>query len=188
MRIQEKQIFIGNLFFIFCCAFYLAWWLLAFKPSGAVTGMKTGWILIPACITGLIGVIQILRGILAETQANLLLPGGYILWGGVAVFIILLAVTVLLFKRPVTSELILIVGWGMLALAEINALFGAGLFSNKLSVGLILQILISVVVSLVCYILYYHMDSRAGYIDGMIPLILAALVMAVITFFMMIPK
>ena len=188
MHIQGKQIFIGNIFFLICCVFYLAWWLLAFKPTGAVTGMKTGWLLIPASIAGLIGVIQILRGILTETQANLLLPGGYILWGGIAVFIILLAVTVLLFKRPVTSELILIVGWGMLALVEINSLFGAGLFSHKLSVGLFFLIFISVAVSLVCYILYYRMDSRAGYIDGMIPLILAALVMAGISCFMVMPK
>ena len=186
MRIHEKQIFIGNLFFIVCCVFYLAWWLLAFKPSGAITGMKTGWLLIPASIAGLFGVIQILRGILSETQANLLLPGGYILWGGIAVFVILLAVTVLMFKRPVTSELILIVGWGMLALAEINSLFGAGLFSKKLSVGFIIQIFISIVVSLICYVLYYRLDSRAGYIDGMVPLILAALAMACISCFMII--
>ena len=184
MRIHEKQIFIGNLFFIVCCVFYLAWWLLAFKPTGAIAGMKTGWLLIPASIAGLYGVIQILRGILTETQASLLLPGGYILWGGIAVFAILLPVTVSLFKRPVTSELILIVGWGMLALAEINSLFGTGLFSNKLSVGFFMLILICVVVSLVCYILYYRLGSRAGYIDGMVPLILAAMVMAAISFFM----
>ena len=25
-----------------CCAFYLSWWLIAFKPEGAVKGFKSG--------------------------------------------------------------------------------------------------------------------------------------------------
>ena len=180
---QEKHIFIGNILFIVCCAFYLTWWLLAFKPSGAMTGIKTGWLLIPASITGLIGVILILRGIFAVTPANEFIRGRYILWGGIAAYLILLAVTVLLLKRPVTSELVLIVGWGMLVLAELSALFGAGLFSHKLSIGFLLIVCASIVTSLICYILYYRLDSRAGYIDGMIPLLLSALTMAGISFF-----
>ncbi len=37
---SEKQIFRSNILLIVCCAFYLAWWLLAFRPAGAVKGMK----------------------------------------------------------------------------------------------------------------------------------------------------
>jgi len=183
---QEKQIFVGNILFIVCCGFYLAWWLLAFRPSGAYNNAKTGLLLIPASITGLLGVVLIIRGILAETLAKQLLSGGYILWGGIAAFLVLLAVTALLLKRPVTTELILIVGWGMLALAEVNVLFGIGLFSYRLSVGFLLIICTAVFISLVCYILYYRLDSRAGYIDGMIPLLLSALTMAAISGFMVI--
>ncbi|MCL2479716.1 MAG: hypothetical protein FWF22_09445, partial [Treponema sp.] len=138
--------------------------------------------------SGLAGVVVALRGILAKTQANPLIGGRYILWGGIAVYLVLLAVTVILLKRPATTELILIVGWGMLVLAEINALFGSGLFSHRLSAGFIAVICAAVVISLVCYILYYHLDSWAGYIDGMIPLLLSALVMAAISCFMLIPK
>ena len=97
---REKQIFIGNILFIVCCAFYLAWWLLAFKPSGAVTGIKTGWLLIPAGIAGLLGVIWALMGIIGETPVKPILPGIAILLGGVVLYFILLAVTVRLFKRP----------------------------------------------------------------------------------------
>lgn len=175
---QAKQMFIGNILFVVCCGFYLAWWLLAFRPSGAITGMKTGWLLLPASISGLLGVILIVGIILSGTPAKHLLPGTYILLGGLAAFFILLAVTVLLLKRPVTTELILIVGWGMLALAEINVLFGMGLFPHRLSVGFIVWICAAVAVSLVCYVLYYHLDDKAGYIDGMIPLVLSGLTMA----------
>ena len=183
---QEKQIFLGNALFVICCGFYLAWWLLAFKPTGAITGMKSGWLLIPACITGLLGVILAIRGIFLETPTEQLLPNRYILLGGIAVYIILLVITALPFKRPVTSELLLIVGWGTLAFAEVNLLFGIGLFSHRLSIGFLVFIGSTIAISLVCYILYYRLDSRAGYIDGMVPLLLAAFVMAVILCFMLI--
>ena len=176
-----KNIFIGNILFIACCGFYLAWWLLAFRPSGAISGLKTGWLLFQASIAGLLGVILIIRGILAQTPAKQLLPGASILWGGIALYGILLAVTVMVLKRPATSELILIVGWGMLALAEVNALFGFELFPYRLTVGLIIWICSAVIISLICYILYYHLNSYAGYIDGIIPLLLSALTMASIS-------
>ena len=183
---QERQILIGNILFVVCCGFYLAWWLLAFKPTGAVSGMKTGWLLIPAGVAGLLGVIQVIAGILAGSPAKQIFPGGHIIWGGIAAYFILLAVTVLVFKRPATSELILIIGWGMLALAEINALFGYGLLSHKMSVGFLSLICAVVVISLVCYILYYRLSSAAGYIDGMIPLLLSALTMATVSCFMVV--
>ena len=184
---NAKQIFFGNVLFIICCAFYLAWWLLAFKPSGAITGIKSGWLLIPAAVTGVWGVVLALRSILGARQENRLFPGSVILWGGVAFYIVLSVITVWLFKRPMTSELFLIVGWGMFALAEINVLFGYGLFSHKQSIGFILLICAAIIISLICYILYYRLDERGGFIDGMIPLILAALSTAGISCFMIIP-
>jgi len=183
---QAKQIFIGNILFIACCGFYLAWWLLTFRTYTGSNSMKTGWLLIPASLAGLLGVVLILQGILAQTPVKQLLPGGYILMGGIAAYFILLVITVLLLKRPATSELILIVGWGMLALAEINALFGSGLFSHRLSVGFILVTAAAIVISLICYVLYFRLDSRAGYIDGMIPLLLVAVYMTGISCFMVI--
>ena len=115
--------------------------------------------------------------------------GTAILWGGIAVYLILLAATVWILKRPMTTELILIVGWGMLALAEIIALFGSGLFSHKMSVGFILIIGAVIAISLLCYVLYYRLaDNRDRYIDGMIPLILAALTMSGISCFMLVPS
>ena len=180
-----KQILMGNVLFIVCCGFYLAWWVLAFKPVGAITGLKTGWLLIPASIAGLWGVVQVLRGALVETPQQLL-SGWVVLWGGIALYLVLLAVTVVLFKRQATTELFLIVGWAMLAVTEINALFGLGLTSRGLSIGLIVMIALAVAVSLVCYVLYYRLDDLAGYIDGMVPLILAALTMAATSCFMLV--
>ena len=112
-----KQIFWSNLLLILCCAFYLAWWLLAFKPTGAIRGMKTGWLLIPAFAAGLTAIILAVKGIQSASIRVSLFPSGLLLWGGIAAYFILLAVTRLLFQRQVTTELFLIVGWALLALS-----------------------------------------------------------------------
>jgi hypothetical protein len=72
----------------------------------------------------------------------------------------------------------------MLALAEINLLFGLGVFSHRMSASFFLLITVAVVISLFCYVLYYRLEENAGYIDGMIPLFLVVLVMGSVSFFM----
>lgn len=140
--------------------------------------MKTGWLLIPAFVSGLLSVILAVKGIQSASIRETLFPNGLLLWGGIAVYLILLAVTVLLLKRPVTTELLLIVGWTALALSEINVLYGMGLFSHGLAVMFAVVIGVAALISLVCYVLYYNFGDRAGYFDGMVPLFLVALVMA----------
>jgi len=173
-----KQIFRSNILLIVCCAFYLAWWLLAFRPAGAVKGMKTGWLLIPAFAAGIAAVVLAVQGIRSAPIEAALFPGGLLLWGGVAAYFILLAVTGLLFQRQVTTELFLIVGWAVLALSEINTLYGVGRFSRGMAVPFAVVIVAAALISLVCYVLYYNLGDRAGYFDGMIPLLLVALVTA----------
>jgi hypothetical protein len=181
-----KQIFRSNILLIICCAFYLAWWLLAFKPTGAVKGMKTGWLLIPAFAAGLAAIILAVKGIQSASVDVVLFPDGLLLWGGIAAYLILLAVTRLLFQRPVTTELFLIVGWAVLALSEINVLYGVGRFSHGLAVIFAVVIGVATLINLVCYVLYYNLGNRAGYFDGMVPLLMTALVMAGISIAMVV--
>ncbi len=89
--------------------------------------------------------------------------------------------TALGLKRQVTTELLLIVGWAALVFAEVNALYGIGRFSGAATVCFFAVTGVCAVVSLICYVLFYSLDSRAGYIDGMIPLLLAAAVMVILT-------
>jgi len=175
---SERQIFWGNILLIICCAFYLAWWLLAFKPTGAIKGMKTGWLLIPAFVAGLAAIVLAVKGLRSASVEAALFPSGLLLWGGIAAYLVLLAVTGLLFQRQVTTELLLIVGWAGLALSEINTLYGAGRFPHELAVVFAVVIGVATLISLVCYVLYYNLGDRAGYFDGMIPLLMAALVTA----------
>lgn len=178
LPIASQLIFRSNLFLVICCVFYWIWWLLAFKPEGAVKGMKTGWLLIPTFAAGIAAIVLAVRGMQSSDIHNALFPSGSLLWGGIAAYLILLAITVLFLKRPATTELILIVGWAALELAEIDALYGSASFSRGCAAALAVVVGAAALISLVCYVLYYKLENRAGYVDGMVPLILIALVAA----------
>ncbi len=178
MERAVKQILTGNVFLIFCSIFYLLWWILAFKPSGAVKGMNSGWLLVPALFFGAAAVVLIIRGMQDVQVQQTMIPAGRILPFSVAAYFLLLIGTWLFLKRPVTTELVLIVAWTALTIAEINALYGVGIFSHGVSCGFMAATALSAAVSMVTYMLYYKLDAAAGYIDGMIPLILAAVMMA----------
>lgn len=175
---QTRQIFLANLLLVVCCAFYLAWWILAFKPVNPIKGMKTGWLLIPAFAAGIAATVFAARGLGAAAVYPGLFPSGWVLWGGILAYVVLLAVTGFLLHRPVTTELFLIVGWAMLALSEVSALFGGSAFSHNAAIIFAAVIAVGTTVSMICYVLYYKLSATAGFIDGMVPLIMAALVMA----------
>ena len=165
---------------ILCCVFYLAWWVIAFKPVGAVKGMKSGWLLIPAFISGLCSVILISSGVSLTDDA--LIPTRWIILSAIVLYIALLAGTAALMKRPVTTELLLIIGWCALTVAEVSALYGRGAYSKASAVAMVIAVVIVSIISLVCYLVYYNLDSVKGYYDGMVPLVAAAVMMAVISF------
>ncbi len=178
---QTRQLLIGNLMLIFCCVFYLIWWLIAFKPEGAIKGMRSGWLLIPAFVLGIIAIIEMVIGSNMGGAARRLMPTAVILIGGLAAYVILLIVSWILLKRPVTTELLLIVGWTVLAYLEINALYGTERFGRPLAITFLIVAAAAAAIGIVCYLLYYGLDARAGYIDGTVPLLLIAGVMAVLT-------
>ncbi|MEA4934037.1 MAG: hypothetical protein VB071_10755 [Lawsonibacter sp.] len=140
--------------------------------------MRSGWLLIPAFVAGLAAVILAEKSILSAPVGVTLFPRGLLFWGGIAAYLILLAVTRLLFQRQVTTELFLMVGWAVMALSEINVLYGASFFSHRLALMFVVVIVAVTLISLACYVLYYRLGNCAGYFDGMVPLFMAALVMA----------
>lgn len=63
----------------------------------------------------------------------------------------------------------------MLMVKELNTFYALGQFSKTASIVLIILTFIFVILSLIWNVLYYKLDNIAGYIDGVIPLALVAL-------------
>ncbi len=176
-----RQMLWGNLLLAGCCVFYLLWWIFAFKPTGAIKGMKSGWLLIPAFLLGIAAVVMISKGANGADTAQSFFSARAVLLTAVISYVVLLLVTIAAFHRQVTTELLLIVGWTALAFLESNALYGMEIISRNGAIGLFVVAVLAAVLSMICYVLYYGLGDRAGYIDGMIPLILVAVYMTVLS-------
>ncbi len=176
-----RQVLAGNISLIICSAFYLLWWILAFKPVRPVTGMRSGWLLLPALIFGVAAVILIVQSIRTASLQQTIIPAGWILPLSTAVYVFLAVVTGRFMDRPVTTELVLIVAWAALTLSEVNMLYGTGVLSSGTACSFFAVTVLFALVSLAAYVLYYNLDKTIGYIDGMIPLILAGLMMGAVS-------
>ncbi len=180
---SARQIFEGDILLVGCCVFYLLWWVLAFKPAGAVKGVRSGWLLLPAFVLGVAAVILIVRGANGANKAYSFFSARTVLLIGVVSYAVLLIVTRLVFHRQVTTELFLIVGWIALVFLEINALYGLESVTRNGAIGLFVAAVVVAALSIICYLLYYDFSGWAGYVDGMIPLILVAVYMAILAIF-----
>ncbi len=178
---HTRQILTGNFMLIICCVFYIAWWLIAFHPTHAVKGMKSGWLLIPAFIFGVWGVVQVANGTNTGEEIKVMFSRFGIVVAGIAAYLILFAGTLALLHRQVTTELFLIVGWAALMIMELDTLYGLGEFRQTTAILFMVVIVAAAAVSLVCYLLYYNLDAVKGYIDGIIPLGLAGVMMIIIS-------
>ncbi len=162
----------GNIKLALCFACYLAWWVVAFNPSRPVRGMRSGWILIPALVLGVLALVDIARGLVFASGG--LVPGFVPAVAGVLAYLVLLGVTYGLLHRPVTSELFIIVLWASVAAMEVNSLVALRRVDHGLGWALMVAIVFATVLSIVCYQKFYELDAKAGFVDGAIPLLLAA--------------
>ena len=86
-------------------------------------------------------------------------------------YFVLMAGSGAVLHRQVTAELLLIVGWAVLQICVLDA---AGAMTGELtrmSLFMVLAMLVAVA-SFLAYLAYYNLSSVAGYIDGMVPLLL----------------
>jgi len=172
------EIFSGNLLFLFCSLFYLIWWVVSFRPNSS--GGTAGVLCITAAfITGIAAIALMSVGINSLSLNSKGLPVRFILIGVAVLFLVLLLVTVIGFHRIVTSELIIIHIWAAIELSAVAVLYGTGHFGLERTVILAALVGIAIVVGMNCYVLYYRLNGMSSYLDGMVPLMTYAFVMAV---------
>jgi hypothetical protein len=173
------KIFTGNCLLLFCSLFYLIWWVDVFRPNASETSLVGMFCITAAFITGFAALVLMSFGIQSLSCSVKGVPVRYILIGCGALFVIMLLVTVLVFHRPMTSELIIIHIWTTLQLSAVTVLFNTGRFGTGRAVILVVLTGIATIIGLISYVLYYRLEGIASYRDGMIPLIVDAIVMAV---------
>ena len=178
------EIFAGNLLLLVCSLFYLAWWVVSYRP-GSSSGSSGLLYITAAFITGAAAIALMSGGIDSLSNNSEAVPVKFILLGSVILFFFLLLITATVFHRPVTSELLIMHIWAALELSAVAVLYGTGRLGALQAIAVTVLVGIAFAAGMVCYVLYYSLDENARYIAGMVPLITDALVMAV--FMVMMP-
>ena len=166
---------------ILCCVFYLVWWYRGYRPGVVVsrTGGVNGVLLFATAAFGVAGLICSLTQV--RTTVAYKISPMLIVIGGIALYFALLLITRFAFRRVVTTELFLIVGWIMLEMTVINRLYAAEILTNDRFLIMCVVIILAFVISIILYVIYYRMEEIRAFYAAMVPLITEAAAMAILT-------
>ena len=182
MNHPVRDLLTGNWIMALCGCFYLAWWIVVFKPPKPKSG-PAGWVLLSlAFLTGIVGVYIMVKSLMTPIQEARpgMISNFKIIIAGAVVYALLLILTVRFFHRQVTSELLIIIAWAVLEFCAVNFLYrcdNINIITALLLAGIITA---AVLAGLICYILYDRLPYAESFIDGCVPLILAVLTIVLI--------
>ena len=158
----------GNICMFACSVFYILWWVSAnrtgtYHPDSAP-------LLFCTIGAGLVSVVLIFCGMNAMPAVKCAVPVWAVCASCAMLYAVLLPVSGAVFHRPATSELLIMVVWLTGELCVIDALNAEGRFGTAVSFALLALVALSFAAGYVCYLKYYHLEGRAMFIDGIIPL------------------
>ena len=159
---------------ILCCIFYIVWWYRCYRPGTAVDRSHglNGLLLFLIIVSGFGGIALSFRPL--SFKEELLLDDDILLGVTAVVFAVMLAVTLFIFRRKVTSELFIITLWTSLETAVCNRMCAGSLVSHtEYTVGCIV-IAVSFIISMIMYVLYYRMEENRAFHAATVPLYAAA--------------
>lgn len=171
----------GHVLLAVCCALYLAWWALFFRPGARIEGPLYWFgvaLILGAAVCGIAGCFSAGGALSQLPGAQAFSPVPYLV-AGVVSYLVLAFVTRGFFDRPITTELVLIVAWGAFECAVVGAL-SASTISQQRAVVLYVLVGVLAVASLVCYVLYYRLGPWPAFYDGMAPLVSAGMAAAIV--------
>ncbi len=172
------QVFGGNLLMLVTIMFYIAWWTVTFRPNRTGRSVGAAFFIASAFLAGLAAVMIMFAGIGSLSRAIVGYPVVSILLGAAVIYIILLAVTRIAFRRPVTAELLLITVWAALEGSVIAVLQGSKRFGMGQVWTLATLVTLATGIGLISYLLHYRIEEGARFWNGLMPLIVDAGVVA----------
>ena len=168
------KIISGNLLFAGCCVVYLIWWSVAFRPGYSAAMCIKGGLFLLTAILGAMGLARIIQGCSSAEGGMRYM---FIIAAGAAIYIVLLLLTNMLMHRQVTTELMLIVFWACMQVCALNALYGEATIGKVAFAVMAAIVVAAAAAGMICYLKYYDLPPMTAFYDGMVPLILFAVVM-----------
>lgn len=181
LPIPFRDIVLGQAALVVCCLVYLAWWCVAFRPGVSSGGWLGGLLLVGMMLFAAVGIFLDVSGIRALWDGAAGRAALKNLIAGVVAYPLLLFVTVRIFHRVPTTELLLIVAWAVLEALIVAVLVLAGLAAEGAALPCTLAIALATLIGLACYLVYYRLAPWPAFVCGMAPLGLDAVAMMFVT-------
>ena len=177
---MPNKVITGQILMILCCIVYLIWWYRGFRPNTSVdrVGGINGILLLITAGLGIAGIVMSLMPVPQITKMKA--DPAMIAVGGIIAYIVLMLVTRYCFRRVVTTELLLIVGWAVLEAVVIVRLEAAGMLAGHAFLVMCLILAAAVVISLILYVAYYQMEETKAFYAAMVPLVTEAAAMIIL--------
>jgi len=175
---QDWKIFFGNMLMLVTCLCYISWWTTAFRPGKSDSGIASV-LIIATLAAGTAAIVVLSMGINGLNGCRVKIPVCYLVAAAAVLYVISFTITKTVFRRPVTSELLIIFVWAAIEFAVLDVLFSNGRLSGRAALVQSVLIATATCIGLVCYVLYYRLDESARYLDGLIPLASDGFVIAV---------
>jgi hypothetical protein len=190
LKTSYNQILLGQGLLIICCIFYLIWWSLSYRPGVVVDRVQgiRGLLLAITALSGIVGMILSVHGAGSIPKQGPAVSGSTLLAVGIVLYFVLLVLTRNFMGRAVTTELALIVGWLILEVTVLQALWCGGRIGNAGFYLMLAIIAAAFVISMVLYVLYYRMPEGQAFYAAMVPLITEAVSMALLLLVMLLSK
>jgi len=160
----------GHLLIVLVGVLWSIYWTRDFSAEASGTPLS-GVLALAALLCGLAAFMLIPASIPVLPLGTVRMPfplASIPLWG-TAFFVLWFLASTLLFRRPVTSELLLIPLWAVLEACALHALASSGWLSGRQAVALAVLTAVALLAGLVCYILHYRLDEHGRYINGLVP-------------------
>jgi hypothetical protein len=174
------EIFGGNLLMLITIGFYITWWTVSFRPGGS--GEKSSgaaFFITATLLTGLVSTGLLCHAIYSLSEVGQGFPLLMTLAGAAAFYFLIMWATRDAFQRKVTAELLIIIVWAALEGSLLAVLYTSGHFSMAQVVTPAILLALATVIGLVCYLLHYRLKEPLAFWNGLVPLIVDGIVVAV---------
>jgi hypothetical protein len=161
----------GHLLIVLVGVFWSVYWARDFATEASGAPPPSGLLVLAALVCGFGAFIVIPVSIPALPLGAVSMPfplSSIPLWG-TAFFVLWFLASTLLFRRPVTSELLLIPLWALLEAVALYALASSGWLGGRQTALLAALTAVALLAGLVCYILHYRLGEHGRYVNGLVP-------------------
>lgn len=158
---------ISHVLFVLCGATYFVYWALQESAPGSAAGL----FFFLSILCGFGGAMGGFAATLAVAVGSA--HGETKLWriyaGCTAIFFAVYYLTSGLMDRPFTSELVFAMIWAAVELGALHASFVRGWLYGKGGILAVASVSIAILISLVCYAVYFLLVGRSRFYAGLIP-------------------